>query len=312
MHGNSTLERDPLYRLMFAKAKAVVGEKVEKGCRSCHNPMWQPDTDTQMPSAEGVTCVVCHQVADNHPTGTLPSGKSASMDPQRSPEDSAQALCLSCHMERKTGKGVPICNTGRENEHAGSAKCVDCHMASTPGPGSMGSKELAHRSHTFPGGHVAAWVAEAATVELQLDKETRELVATIKPGALGHSLPTGSPMRHITLTIVAKDSEGQGVWRKRPQSGPLLQSRESIFMRAFKNEEGKSPVPPFASTGEPSDNRLEDGKPHEVRYALPKGAKNVGATLEYHLAPSGLLEEAQVPASWREPVEMGRAELSLP
>ena len=312
MHGNSTLERDPLYRLMFAKAKVVVGEKVNKSCRSCHNPMWQPDTDVQLPSAEGVTCVVCHQVADNHPAGKMSSDVAATLDPIRAPDDSAQALCLSCHMERKTGKGIPICNTGRENEHAGSAKCVDCHMASTPGAGSMGSKEATHRSHAFPGGHVAAWVAEAASLELRLDKEGREIIATIKPGALGHSLPTGSPMRHIILTIVAKDAEGKIVWRNRPEAGPLLQNRESIFMRAFKNAEGKSPVPPFASSGEPSDNRLENATQHEVRYALPKGAIKIGATLEYHLAPSALLEEAQVPASWKVPVEVGRAELLLP
>jgi hypothetical protein len=312
MHGNSTLAKDPLFKLMFTKAKAVVGDKVEKGCRKCHNPMWEPDVDEQRASAEGVTCVVCHQVAPTHPVDTLPTGEVALLDPIRAPEGATQALCLSCHAERKTGKGVPICITGSENEHAGSAKCVDCHMASTPGPGSTGSKNSSHRSHTFPGGHVAAWVAEAASLELRLDKEKAELVATIKPGALGHSLPTGNPMRHIILDVVAKDAKGSVVWRNRPEGEPLLKERDSVFMRAFKSAEGKSPVPPFASSGEPSDNRLQNATPHELRYPLPKGATQVTATLIYRLAPAAVLEEAQAPAHWKQPVEMGRAELSLP
>lgn len=312
MHANSTLAKDPLFNLMFTKAKAVVGDKVNKGCRKCHNPLWEPDVDTQRASAEGVTCVVCHQVASTHPVDTLPSGEVALLNPLRTPEGAAQALCLSCHAERKTGKGIPICITGNENEHAGSASCVDCHMASTDGPGSMGSKNTSHRSHAFPGGHVATWVAEAATLELRLDAEKAELVATIKPGALGHSLPTGNPMRHIILDVVAKDAKGEVLWHNRPEGEPLLKKRDSVFMRAFKGADGKSPVPPFASSGEPSDNRLQSATPRELRYPIPKGAKQVTATLSYRLAPAGILEEAQAPAHWKKPVEMGRAVLAVP
>jgi hypothetical protein len=309
MHGNSTLEKDPVYALMFAKAKAVVGDKVEKGCRKCHNPLWKPDTATQLASAEGVTCVVCHQVAGTHPVDKLASGESARLDPTRSPENLAQALCLSCHAERKTGKGVAICITGSENEHSGAAKCTDCHMPLVDGPGSMGSKNPQHRSHAFPGGHDAVLVASAATLELVVDKG--DIVATIKPGALGHSLPTGNPMRHVILEVVASDAKGAELWRNRATGDPLLKDRDSVFMRAFANAEGKSPVPPFASQGEPSDNRLKAAEPRELRYPLPKGAAKLSATLHYHLAPKAILEEAKAPQHWQAPIEIAKVEVEL-
>jgi hypothetical protein len=311
MHGNATIDKDPIYALMFRKARAAVGDKVEESCRKCHNPLWKPDADTQLPSAEGVTCVVCHQIAGTHPVDKLASGEHAILDPKRSPQGLAQALCLSCHAERKTGKGVPICITGSENEDAGAALCVDCHMLPAEGPASMGSKETQHRSHTFPGGHDAALVASAATLELSIDKASREIVATIKPGALGHSLPTGNPMRHIILTVVATDAKGAELWRNRPKGEPLLKARESVFMRAFADADGNSPVPPFASQGEPSDNRLRSGKIHEQRYPLPKGAARLSATLHYHLAPAAILEEAQAPPHWSTPVEMARVDIDL-
>ena len=311
MHGNSTLEKDPLFALMFGKAKAAVGDKVEKGCRKCHNPMWQPDTDTQVASAEGVTCVVCHEVTDDHPKSTLASGEAAAFDSKRAPDGAAQALCLSCHAVRKTGKGIDICVTGAENQHAGDAMCVNCHMPLSDGPPSMGSKATQHRAHTVPGGHVASWVAGAAELSLEVDAVANEIVATIKPGALGHSLPTGNPMRHIILDLVATDAAGNELWRNRPKGDPLLKQRESVFIRAFLNGEGKGPVPPFASSGEPDDNRLKNATPHELRYPLPKGSAHLSATLVYRLAGDALLEEAKAPAHWRKPVEMGRVELEL-
>ncbi len=311
MHGNSTLEKDPLFALMFGKAKAAVGDKVKKGCRKCHNPMWQPNTDTQPASAEGVTCVVCHQVTSDHPKTTLASGEASRLDPTRTAGGAAQALCLSCHAIRKTGKGVPICVTGSENKHAGSAKCVDCHMAARVGPASMGVKSKEHRSHAFPGGHVASLVASAASLSLALDAEKNEIVVTVIPGALGHSLPTGNPMRHVVLEVAALNAKGAVVWRNRPEAEPLLEKRDSVFMRAFQSAEGKAPVPPFASAGDPSDNRVENATPRELRYPWPKGAQSITASLLYHLAPAAILEEANAPQTWREPVLMGKAELSL-
>jgi hypothetical protein len=307
MHGNSTLDKDPVYALMFAKAKAAVGDKVEKSCMKCHNPYLNPTSDMQVSSAEGVTCVVCHALAEVHPA----SAPSAVLDPTRSPKGLAQTLCLSCHAERKTGKGVPICITGSENEHAGAAMCVDCHMPLKDGPPSMGSKEPQHRSHEFPGGHDPALVASAATLEVVIDKDKNEIVATIKPAALGHSLPTGNPMRHIILNVVASDAKGAELWRNRPAGDPLLKDRDSVFMRAFANAEGKSPVPPFASQGEPSDNRLLAGEPRELRYPLPKGAAKLSATLHYHLAPAKILEEAKAPPHWIAPVEIAKVEVEL-
>lgn len=312
IHANATFEKDPLFRLMLTKAKTVVGDKVEAGCRSCHNPKWQAGVEAQVASAEGITCVVCHQITDDHPGSSLPNKEIAKLDPTRAPDGEGQSLCLSCHAQRNTGKGIPICVTGSENSHAGGALCVNCHMESVDGPPSLTSKKSQHKGHTFPGGHVASWVAKAATLNMSFSPDHKEVMVTITPETLGHSLPTGNPMRHLIIDVVAVDGAGTEVWRNRPVGASLLENRDSIFMRVFSDANGNAPVPPFASVGEPDDNRLQSATPHTLRYALPKGAQELRATLSYHLAPSKVLKAAKAPASWSTPTVIAEAILQLP
>jgi hypothetical protein len=305
MHGNSTLDKDPLFRLMFAKAKAKKGDKVETVCRKCHNPMWKAGSGEQLASAEGITCVVCHEIAGNHP-GPLADGRFARLDATRT-ASGVEGLCLSCHAERKTGAGVPICTTGPENEAAGRASCIGCHMGKSPGPATIGSEDKEHRSHRFPGGHNPEFVAGSA--ELLVKVEAAEVVATIKVKEIGHSLPTGNPMRHLVVELVATDADGKVLWTNRPEGTPFLEPREAFAMRVFSSADGKRPVPPFMSKGEPDDNRIASGAARELRYPLPTKAEKLSGRLLYYLAPANVLEAASVPASWSQAVVVAQTEI---
>ena len=291
MHSQSTAHADPIFAVLKGKAVQVLGAKGEKRCRNCHYASWSATIEAKDEEPVGVTCSVCHSIAEGHPVATLPGGDMAALAREHEGNRDPQGLCLSCHAELKTGKGVPVCTTGAEARAAGDKQCVDCHMQMVAGSPSTSGKGDSHRVHRFAGGHDPAVVREAATLEME--REGGRVVVTVANRKTGHAVPTGNPLRFLLARVEQLDGAGTVVWSNIEGDAMPPLASGAVFMKVFSSKDGKKPVPPFMSVGHPQDSRLQPGEVRELRYPVAKGAAKVRATLEYHLAPRAILEKAK-------------------
>lgn len=309
MHANATLDRDPLFRLLYTKARKVVGPKVEKRCPQCHAPL-SLLSGPPRPN-EGVSCVVCHRIAPTHPA-PLPGGKMSELARTTPGQPPGSGLCLSCHAEMKNPAGELVCTTGAEVRHSTHQKsCVDCHMEEVQGPATVSTKTSTHRGHTFPGGHVASYLRNKIDLRASFEPGKRALTVIATAAHTGHALPTGNPMRHIALRVTALDAGGAVLWGNLGSASPPFDDPDALLMRVFSDAEGNKPVPPFAAKGPSVDQRLQAGESRTLRYTMPPKAVRFRAVAEYHLGPAKLLRAAGLPAAQRAPVIMRAIEGEL-
>lgn len=310
MHAQSTAERNPLYAMMVAKATEKVGEGAPKKCGTCHAPS---GLGTSPRERDGVTCLTCHELKADHPgqlSGIRPPQSFAR--PSAGNTDS-NALCLSCHGEFKSPDGFDVCTTGAEHaEHTAATtaagapqNCVDCHMPTAAGPSVFRGGKKDHRSHRFPAARAGLLAGQAAVLAATRDATTNEIVVEIKPGSIGHALPTGNPMRFVVATVEAKDAEGKVLWRNHGDDLPPFDAGEALLMRIFSDADGNRPVPPFAAAGESEDRRLQPGQVRSLRYPIPPNTAKVDVSLTYHLGPAKTLKAAGVDSMWQQPIPLG-------
>lgn len=313
MHRNSTLDRDPLFRVMHAKAQKVLGEKANQKCSNCHYPPWAGIGVTVDVPVEGVSCVVCHEIAPGHPDERL-AGKRVARLAVKAPRGVApeEAVCLRCHEDLSSPAGHPVCTTGAEADDAMAGLCVDCHMPSAEGPPTEGSDSDTHRSHRFPGSRDAAMLASAVRLSVAVKGSggDRKIEVTVESGDVGHDVPTGTPMRSLVLRVEALDEKSTVIWRNAGDD-PLNEDPKAVFQMIFRDDEGRGPVPPFMSRKAGEDRRLDAGGERVVSYPLPPKTAKVRALLEYHLAPAALLEAAGLPPEARQPRVIARAQADL-
>ncbi len=315
LHAASTAETNGLYRIMQQKARAALGPPADARCSRCHYPPWAGIGQAPAVPVEGVSCIVCHEVAVGHPGKRLPDGKAARLAVPPDAADPAEALCLSCHDVLRSPAGHPVCTTGPEAQAARAGRCVDCHMGKEAGPQRLGAAGREHRRHDFPGGRSAALLAQAVTLSLRrvapaAGGAEAAVEAIVQTGEVGHAVPTGTPMRSLALRVVAYDAADNVLWQN-AGALPTAGSPDAVFQHVFTGPNGERPVPPFLSALPGDDRRLHPGTPHILRYSVPAGTHRVTATLAYSRGPAPLLEAAGLPESERLPREMARAELRL-
>jgi len=96
-------------------------------------------------------------------------------------------------------------------------------------------------------------------------------------------------MRMVVLTLVAKDSLQQPVW-KNWYVNPLEEDTQAVFMRLLEDKNGRAPVPPWEAARQRFDQRLLPDKPVKLEYEISEAtAVAVEATLSYLLAPPSLI-----------------------
>lgn len=315
LHARSTYERDPLYRVMRQKALRAMGDSAERACSVCHYPPWADKlraAGVPGKDIEGVGCTVCHRVHAKHPDETLARGKHAVFATVVPGVDGPDGLCLTCHAELKNAAGHPVCTTGAEAREVAAGTCVSCHMAKAAGPGTNSSGANDHRSHRFSSAYDAKILKTAAKLELavQMDAGTRYLMVSVKAGAIGHSLPTGTPMRSVVLRVEALDDEFAVIWKNVDQD-PLKEDPDAVFARVFQDKDGNRPVPPFLAVGPGTDTRIVPGEIRRLRYAIPDGARSARATLLYSRGPAKLLNAAGLPESALKPTVIAEQLLRL-
>lgn len=199
-------------------------------CLRCHAPLTeqQPTTVTGFASlgpprpreqpnprhdpsltAEGVTCVVCHQ------RGDAIAGP-VELDPQSVPHATvvdpsfgANELCVRCH----AAEGFPGASLQREilptfAEHAvwrsqgGARRCVECHFPPAERALTLTTPPRAGRAHMLLGPRDRDFVRAHLAIDpprcTQQDAHTRCEV-TLTNGA-GHRMPTAEPGRDLAIT----------------------------------------------------------------------------------------------------------------
>ena len=298
-HGRSTLALDPLYRHLYEQAMGH-NPGHERGCRRCHYPA----SAAQGHPDDGVSCLGCHRLANDHPE-PMPDGRIAALA-----SDDRRALCLACHDTLARPDGLQVCTTGPEAAQAEGLDCAGCHMPMTPGPAHQEDGAKQHRGHAFPGAFDPSFVAGCAKLSIEIQADRFRVRIEASPEKLGHALPTGNPMRHVVLRLSAYDVKGKLIWTNL-EAAAAFKDPQAVFMRLFHAGDGRAPVPPFLAAGLARDNRLQPGVPTEVEHPLPAGTSRLVAELDLILGPAKLLSAAQVPPSWAAPRPITRAEVSL-
>jgi len=173
-------------------------------CVHCHAPLREQLDEVRRgggPLAdEGINCAACHLRDGRMVSRTRAPG--SPHDRVARADFGGPAFCAGCHqfnfpiIEGSTVTGYtahPMQETVRQHDAGPLAArpCLDCHAA---GQG----------RHAFPGGHDAAMIARAVTLEACRDGGALEVRLT-NAGA-GHNVPTGDVHRHLVLRAWRPDA----------------------------------------------------------------------------------------------------------
>ena len=208
-------------------------EGSEQICRNCHTPLedqqehrvlgfrdtekWDPILEPnprfdQALQQEGVTCSACH-LREGAILG--PYGDSAAPHAVRRIEPNQ--VCVRCHVVSgkrwDTFYRVPPCGTVAEIESAGIAvpDCVGCHMPEIARPLVANGPVRNARRHLWRGGHDRDTVRSALAATLREERTTygtRRYALTLVNAGTTHYLPTGTPDRHLTVSLRVLDAAG--------------------------------------------------------------------------------------------------------
>ena len=196
-------------------------------------------------------CVRCHAVVNKSWDSFLslpPCGTIAEIERAR-PAESAAARSA------PPGDGYldasPVANVA-------ALGCVECHMPSVDRPLAPGSPARQARRHLWLGGHDPAAVRAALAINFakspEVSGETRYTLTIANTGA-AHDVPTGTPDRHLTVTLQVVDAAGQP-----------LQTQTSTLERTVIGR-------PFLF--DLSDTRLRPNTPRSYSLTVPAGGRGV-------------------------------------
>lgn len=181
---------------------------------------------------EGVTCSACHY-RDGKILGVL--GDKSAPHPVAKVKHPNQ-ICVRCHVVSgdrwdtffrfppcgtvaviQTSRGIDrIGNVGELTvDSLAALGCVDCHMPLTNRPLAAGGKVRLVRQHLWRGGHDPEMVKKALAIRFEETTETqdgqREYTLSIINTGAAHYLPTGTPDRHLSVTLTMLDAAGNTI-----------------------------------------------------------------------------------------------------
>ncbi|RPI03661.1 MAG: hypothetical protein EHM72_00835 [Calditrichaeota bacterium] len=311
-HAQSTERTNPFFAAMVKWARSSSAEDVEK-CKKCHQPvsaLGLNEYDSRTLAVEGVTCDVCHATRmkgngkdawfELLPTNVKQGPSKDAVPVSHSAEFSSvltsPQFCQTCHGNMEKSHQFDICSTEEEYHKSSFARkgvtCQDCHMPAMEGKSADLGKIRNINSHIFYGGYNAEILRNCANVKITLEKNSSALRAAVEVTnrTVGHSLPTGSPLRMVVLTVQALDENDQVLWQNFGDS-PFEDSK-SVFMRLLQNDSGAAPVPPWEATSIKFDQRLSPDESRTLVFDIPvPHVKQVQATLTYFPAPATLISK---------------------
>lgn len=242
-------------------------------------------------------------------------------------------ICAPCHFG--VFWGTPIYNSFGEwlaspyadPEFPGAKTCQDCHMPrggadyfALPEKGGRRRDPATVATHLMPGVSDEALMCSAASLKVSAVTAGEELVVEVgvTNDKTGHHLPTDSPMRHVILTVEAREQGGAGIALL---GGPVLPdwtgNLKGLPGRAYAKvlEDIWTKTSPSANYWNPtrvlSDTRIPAFSTDLSRYSFRISAGRpviVEARLIYRRAFPGLAESKK----WKLPdLEMARRRVTV-
>lgn len=245
---------------------------------------------------EGVTCAACHY-RDGKIVGVL--GNTNAPHEVKKLDDPNQ-VCVRCHIVEgdkwDTFFRIPPCGTVAEIESTNSLAmksfsgehvikkpttssnvynlgCVQCHMPAVKRALVKGGVIRQTRHHYWRGGHDPEMVKKALSIKLSevslinksLENRKRQFTLRIENTAAAHYVPTGTPDRHLTISLRVLDKNNM-----------MLSESKNIIQRNVMWR-------PFII--DLTDNRLARGKPqnYDIEISNPQKAISIEAIVRYHL-----------------------------
>lgn len=221
---------NPIFQTAYQKAYTETGGEAKKYCLRCHAPTVQVTGDYDAKQAitrEGITCDFCHTIVSvdlknrekpfvSEPgkvkRSSLKNATSPHHQTKYSADFASSKLCAGCHaFENRHGVNVgdtynewlasPYAKEGRQCQH--------CHMKEIPGAtANEGGRNTIH-DHSLS--HNIASMHDAVLLTIKKFQRTADRLAVrvmITNDRAGHSIPTGTPERHLVLEVRSHDASG--------------------------------------------------------------------------------------------------------
>jgi hypothetical protein len=265
-----------------------------------------PDFDPIL-QQQGVTCAGCH-VRDGKVLG--PYGNTKAPHPVRRISDPNE-ICMPCHLVpgkrwdtffrmppcgtvaeiRAVDSGAPPNAASKEAEightrevlvSPGELKCVTCHMPAVDRALTADGPVRATRRHLWRGGHDPAMVRQALQGELVRLSDTGQhahVALTLTNVGAAHFLPTGTPDRHLSVTVRLLDAQGH-----------VLDTEEHILKRTLLWR-------PFII--DLRDTRLPRWQPRRFEYSFSRKRHPEAATVDVEVRYHLLTEKQRVKIGYR-------------
>jgi hypothetical protein len=208
---------------------------VETLCPRCHAPAAVEMRDVRWEkkvSWEGVTCDFCHSVrgirADPErpfileigaaKTGPLKDVVATGHEARYADVFVSSALCAPCH-QFVNAKRLELLSTYAEWQASSYAAkgitCQSCHMRTATGnivdPKVARVPSVPLNLHEMPGGHSLSELNRALQAQISAERhgDTVDVTVHVLNRGAGHSVPTGSPLRAITMVVDVDTGTGR-------------------------------------------------------------------------------------------------------
>jgi Cytochrome c554 and c-prime len=296
-----------LFQDALEVAEQDFGSGGRKTCLGCHAPVATLNNDLSLirkASWEGVTCDYCHSIREVSLAGGNPKATVAFGPVKSGPwEDSVSSghrtvysevhtsslVCAPCH-EYSNAQGFPVLTTYSEWRSTKYAKagqgCQFCHMSRVEGdvvdPSVARARQTKINLHQMPGSHSVPQLNRALLTRLSAVRDGGQVRVTVEitNRNAGHYMPTGSPLRELSLEVLVDAGQGRTL------------RGERVYARRIADRDNKpvtlEPVAFINGAKVVSDSRLAAGETRKEQFAFNVPGERrtrVKANFWYHYSP---------------------------
>ena len=246
-----------IFKSAYMQVYFETGERARPACLTCHAPVAYFNNDpklTQAISREGVSCDFCHSIAEalsgtqegpqfrfefgGVKQGPLKNSKSPAHQTRFNDLYQQSLFCKGCH-EQKSQSGVPMIATWSEWKESPypdkGITCQKCHMEQIPGKTVVATaqKNRSNRisNHDIAAGHSLTKRRQALEIKIaaiETHKNRIRVKVDLTNTGAGHKMPTGLPVKKITLEVKVEDVNGS-----------RRQIQQRVYQKTVADAQGK-------------------------------------------------------------------------
>ncbi len=293
-------DRQPIYKAVF------IDQDNPETCYTCHQPVYAIDLEAYVESRieeSSVSCDFCHAVRidpdnltyelipENIKFGTIKDAVASTHQCQYDALYAESEFCKTCHDYTHPALQGSFSSVYQEWKNSRFSQqdvmCQDCHMPANEGKAAtLGKIRDQIHSHDFYNGESREFLYKIADLEIRSlrKRENVTVDVSITNTAVGHGLPSGSPLRMVILQIEIRNREQQPIWRNWYKN-PLIEDEKAVFGKRFYSADKKL-VLPWKKSQQKIDHRLLPDSTITLNYTLrDSNATWIEAKLLYHTLP---------------------------